>query len=112
MPHINFSQKRQDDDDGADQRRQTDIEVESEADREIERHPRQIEQCDGPDARQKSPDRIQIAQRLNSIALVPGDKRDIHQCAVNALADRLIEIMSNPHKNTAADNVQYAERSI
>ena len=42
--------------------------MEREADGEVERNPRQIEQRDGAGARQKRADRIEIADRLLAVA--------------------------------------------
>ena len=61
-------QRQPDEQDRADQCGDADPEVEQEADREIERHPRQVEQRRRPEARQEAADLIEVAQRLQAVA--------------------------------------------
>ena len=64
-----------DKDDGAGQRRKSDQVVKQEADREIDRHPRQIEEGDRPAAGEEGAHRIEVADRLGTVALVADFQR-------------------------------------
>ena len=52
----------------ADQRRDADPGMEQEADREVERHPGQVEQRRRPEAGQEAADLVEIAHRLQAVA--------------------------------------------
>ena len=60
-------QRQRHQNDGADQSRDAEQPVKRKADREIERQPRQIEECAGPHAAEKRPDIVEVAQRLQAL---------------------------------------------
>ena len=74
---------QRDEDDGAEQRGEADIGVEQETDGEIDRHPRQIEEGNGPAAGQKAAHRIEIADRLGAVAFGADFERQPHDRVID-----------------------------
>ena len=96
--HHQLGQQREHDQhDGTDQRGQADIGVERETDRQVERHPGQVEKRNRAQAGQERADAVEIAQRLHALAAVAGDQRKPHDRVIDALADRLIQPVADPH---------------
>ena len=86
--------------------------MERETDREIERNPGQVEERDRTKAREKRPDGVKVAQRLNAVAAVSDDQRQPHDRVVDALAHCLVERVADPHHDAAADQVEDGERPV
>ena len=86
--------------------------MEQEADREIDRHPRQIEQGDRSESRQEAAHILEIAQRLHAVAPIAGDKREPHHRIIDPRAQRLVEALANADENPAANEIQHALRGV
>ena len=83
--------------------------MECKADNEVERDPRQIEQCNWSHAGQERPQTIEIAQRLQPIPAITGLERKPHEGIVNPFTDRSVEARANAHKDAAADQIKDAQ---
>src|SRR4051812_4334551 len=86
--------------------------MERKADKKIDRHPRQVEKCHGARAGQKGAHGIEIAQRLQGVAAISGLERNADDGIVNALAQRFVEAVADPHKNAAANEIENAEADV
>ncbi len=104
--------RQRDEDDGASQRRKPDQVMKQEADGEIDRHPRQIEEGDRPAAGQEAAHRIEVADRLGAVALGAGLERQPHDRVINPKAHRLVEAVPDAHQDAAPDHVDHALRAI
>ena len=112
-PRRQFGEHRErDQDDRADERGQSDIGMKHETDDQIDRHPRQIEQCDRADAGQKAAHRVEVADRLRAFGPAAGFQRQPHDGIIDAHAHRLVEAVADAHQDTAADRFDDALRRI
>ena len=91
----------------ADRRRDADQGMEQEADRQIERHPRQIEQRRRAHGRHERTDTVEIVQRLVARRR-QRLQRQLGGDIVDALAQRLVDRARDPHQDAAADDVEKA----
>jgi hypothetical protein len=80
--------------------------VEGEADGEVERNPREIEQRRRARARQERADRIEVADRLLAIASRLGPRA--HDRIEDPRAYAGMELVADAHEQTAARDVQQA----
>src|ERR1700691_605138 len=80
------------------ERERDDIEMAYQPDRDTYSHPRQIEKRHRPDAGEKAPHRVEIADRLGGVPFGADFKRQPDDGVLNTQAQRLIE--------TAADTDQ------
>ena len=91
---------------GADQR------MEGKADRQIERQPRQVEQRARPHAGQEGANIIEVAQRLQALALAALQQRQPHHGLKHPRAERLVERGADPHQDATAQQVEHALRDV
>jgi hypothetical protein len=82
--------------------------VKRKADGEIERQPRQVEQGGRPGARQHRPYRIEIPDRLQSVAAPAGSQRQAYHQFVNTVAEPPVDLVSDPDQHAAPGNLQDA----
>src|SRR5262245_8248139 len=80
-----------------------DPEMENEADAEIDRYPRQIEQRDWTKSAQKRADTVQIAHRPGSVAAEPHKRRQPDDCPINLSAQRFVEADANTSKDASSN---------
>ena len=97
-----------DQDDGADQRGQADHDMEGEADRQIERQPRQVEERARPHAGEKRPDVVEVAQRLQALAAAPRHQRQPHYGFEHPAAQRLVQRGADTDQDSSPDQVENA----
>ena len=86
--------------------------MKQETDGEIDRHPRQIEEGDGPAAGQEAAHRIEIADRLGAVALGAGLERQPHDRVVNPQTHGFVEAMPDADQDAAPDHVDQALRAV
>ena len=82
--------------------------VKGKTDGEIERQPWQVEQGGGPGARQYRPYRIEVADRLQSVAAPAGAERQAYHQLVNTVAEPPVDLVSDPDQHAAPGNLQDA----
>ena len=92
-----------DQNDRAGERGQADIGVKQKTDGEVDRHPRQIEQCDRADAGKKAAHSVEIADRLGAVALAADFQRQPDDGVKDAQTHRLVEAVPDAHQDAAAD---------
>ena len=97
-----------DQDDGADQRGHADQGVEGEADRQIERQPRQVEERARPHAGEERADVVEIAQRLQALVAPAHHQRQPHHGIEHAGIEGFVERGADAHQHAAADQVENA----
>ena len=93
---------------GADQRGDADPDVEEEADRDVERHPRQIEQRRRPEAGQEAAYLIEIADRLQTVARRSRLERQPHEDVEHAPAQGFVERGADADEHASAQHVEHA----
>ena len=98
--------------DGAEQGSKPDVGMESKADHEIDRQPRQVEQRVRTRTRQEGANAVEIAQRLESVVAVAHLQRQAHDRLIDSAAQRLVEAPANSHQNAAADQIEQALRGV
>ena len=96
----------------AGQRRHADPEMEQEADAEIERHPRQVEQRRRPARREEGAHQIEVAQRLQPVAAAPCPQGKADDRVVDAQAERLVERLADAHQDAAAHQLEDALEGV
>ena len=101
-----------DDHQRAAKRGHADPEVKQEADENIERHPRQIEQRDRAGARQEGAHLVDVAQRLQAVTAAAREQRKPADHAIDALAQAFAERASDPDQDTAAQQVEQALEGV
>ena len=101
-------QRQRHQDDGADQRGEADHHMEGEADREIERQPRQVEERARPHAAEEGADIVEVAQRLQAFAASADHQRQPHDGVEHPRVQRFVERGADPAENAAADQVEHA----
>jgi hypothetical protein len=79
-----------------------------EADAEIDREPRQIEQRRGPGAADIAAHPIEVTQGLDAIAGDLGAQRQTNERRVNFGADRLVEAVADADQHPCPDHVENA----
>ena len=85
--------------------------MEGKADKQIERHPRQIEQCRGSAAGEKSPDLVEVAKGLLSVSLLGRPERD--ELALEyLLAQLFVHGRTDPRQDPPADHVEQTLKEI
>ena len=99
-------QRERDKNDGAPERGEPDPEVEDEAEAEIKRHPRQVEQGGGPHAGQKSTHAVQIAQRLQAVSGRPHLQRQPDDGFVHPIAELLVQRAADAYQHAAANRIE------
>ena len=82
--------------------------MEGEADRQIERQPRQIEERARPHAAEERADIVEIAQRLQALVAVADHQRQAHDGVEHAGIDGLVERGADAAEDAAADQVENA----
>ncbi len=100
-----------DEDQRADGGGDADQRVEEEADREIERHPRQIEQRARTGTGQERPDRIEVAKRLHAVG-APRLERQPGEDVIDAAGERFVERDTDARKDAAAQDVEDALEGV
>src|ERR1019366_6295224 len=78
----------------------------------INRHPRQIKESRRPSAGQKTSHIIKITQRLQTITIAARLQWKAHKRVVNARTERVIEMRSDSHINTATDQFERALENV
>src|SRR6476659_4388559 len=81
---------------GANRRRDANQRMKEETNSHIERHPRQIEQGAWASATQKATDLIEIADRLQSVAAAPGLERKAGHDVISAARQLVIDGTTDP----------------
>jgi hypothetical protein len=109
--HVLSDERQAHQDQGAGERRHADQHMEGEADRQIQRQPRQIEECARPLAAEKGPDIVEIAQRLQPFAAA-NDQWQPHDGVEHARIQALVQRGADPAQDAAADQVERALRGI
>ena len=82
--------------------------MEQEADQQVERHPRQVEQRGRTGRDEERADLIEVAHRRETVALPPGLERQLHHDVVDARAQPLVERRRDAHHHARADHVEDA----
>jgi len=109
MTGFHFSNDRQrDKDNGADECGEPNIGVEQKTDRQIDRHPRQIEEGNRFASGKKAAHGIQIAHRLRAVAFGADFQRQADDRVVDPRTHRLIEAATDPDHDSASDRVDHA----
>jgi hypothetical protein len=80
--------------------------VKGKADREVEGNPWQVEQRGRTKARQKGTDRIEVADRLQTVASRPRPQRQPHDEVVDATAQPIVELIADPQQQPAARDLE------
>ena len=112
-PRLQFGEHRErDQNDRAGERGQSEIGMKHEADDQVDRHPRQIEQRHRADAGQKAAHRVEVANRLRAFGPAAGFQRQPHDGVIDAHAHRLVEAVADAHQDAAADRFDGALRRI
>ncbi len=99
-------------DDGAEERGETEINMEQETYGEIDRHPRQIEEGNGPGAGQKAAHRIEIADRLGAVAFGADFERQPHDRVIDPQTHGFVEAAPDAHQDAASDHIDHALRAV
>jgi hypothetical protein len=86
--------------------------VEQKADRQIDRHPRQIEEGNRAASAKKAAHGIQIAHRLRAVAFGAYFQRHADDRVVDPRTHRLIEAATDPDHDPASDGVDHALRGV
>ncbi len=110
--HVFGDQGQPDQDDRADQRCDADHDVKGEADRQIERQPRQIEEGARAHAAEEGADIVEIAQRLQPLAAPASDQRQPHHGVEHACVQRLVERGADAAEDAAAQEIEQALRHV
>ncbi len=97
-----------DQDDGADQRRQADQDVERETDRQIERQPRQIKERARAHAAEERTHIVQIAQRLKALVATADHQRQAHNGFEHPVVEGFVERGSDTAQDSSPDQVEEA----
>ncbi len=109
LPREKFGDQRQrHQDDRADQRGDPDQPMEREANRQIERQPRQVEEGARSHAAEEGTDIVEIAQRLQTFVAPADDQRQPHDGVEHPFVEGLIERGSDPPQDAAPDQVEHA----
>ena len=102
-----FGRERQrDQDDRPTQHGDADHDVKGEANGDVERNPRQVEQRGRTKPREKRPDRVEVAHRLQPVAAGPRPQRQPHDEIVNARPQFAIKLIADAHQQPAARDLQ------
>src|SRR5262249_1025814 len=110
---IDLGHCRQDTkDDGTDERGKADEKMKSEADDEIKRNPRQVEQRNKTRPRKKRTEIGEVAQRLQSFATISRFERQAHHAVIDARTNGFIEVRPDAHENAASDQIEDAQRPV
>src|SRR4029079_4296602 len=91
---------------GANRRRDANQRMKEEANSHIEWHPRQIEQGTWASATQKATDLIEVADQLQSVAAASGLERKARNYVIRPTRQLVIDCTPDPQQNAAADLVQ------
>ena len=106
-PGEDLGQHGQDDEqDRADHGGDAEPEVEGEADREVERHPRQVEERGRAAAGEEAADLVEVAQGLLSVAILPGADGAQEDELEDGLAQALVERRADAGQDAAAHDVE------
>ena len=104
-----FRQQRQaGQDDRADERRYADPGMKQEADENVDRHPRQIEQRERSGADQEGSDLIEIANRRQPVAGHLRAQRQLHDDVIDPAAQPLIERGRDADHHARANDIEHA----
>ena len=106
--HVFGDQRHAGQDDGAAQRGDADQRVKGEADRDVERHPGQIEHGDRPEAAEEAADAVEIAHRQHAVVALADLERQARHRVEHAGAQRLVEARADTHQDAPADQVEHA----
>ncbi len=86
--------------------------MEQKADREIDRHPRQIEERNRAASGQKAAYRIEVANRLSAVTFCSGLERQPDDRVVDAGTHGFVETMADPHQDAASNHVDEPLRAV
>ena len=101
-----------DQDNGAEEGGEADIGVEQKADRQIDRHPWQVEQRDRAHAGKECAHGIEIADWLRALALSAKLERQAHNGIIDPHAHRFVEAVTDADQDAGADRIDHALRGI
>ena len=110
--HVFGDQRQPDEKDSANQRGEADHDVKGEADREIERQPRQVEEGARTHAAEEGADIVEIAQRLQPLAASARDQRQPHHDIEHARVQGFVERGADAAEDAAAQQVEEALRHV
>ena len=96
----------------AEEGRNADERMEQEADREIDRHPGQVEEGGGTGAGQEGADLVEVAQGQETVALARAFQRRTHDEIEDAPAQGLVQRGADPGEDAGADGLQHALEGI
>ena len=99
-------QRHRDQQHGADESGHADPEMEQEADAQIERHPWQVEKRRRSIAAQKAAHAVEIAQRLQPVAIDARQKRRFQDRIVDPAGKGAIEAFADPEQHAGAQGVE------
>ncbi len=105
-------QRQRHQNDGAGQSGDAEQPVKRKADQEVERQPRQIEECARPHAAEKRPDIVEIAQRLQALVATAYQERQPHHGFEHARVEGFVECSSNAAENATANQIEAALRDV
>ena len=80
--------------------------MEGEADREIERHPRQVEQGCRPVAREEAAHIVEVAQGLKTVVGEPRMERQANDGLMDPARDLMIEALADAKQHAGANDVE------
>jgi hypothetical protein len=105
-------QRQANEEERPDERGDPDPGMEEEADANVERHPRQIEEGGRADAGEKAPHLVETARGLQAVAAGPRFEWKTHQHVEDATSKRTIKISSDAHEHAGADEIEHALEGI
>ena len=109
MAGLDLGNDRQsDENDGAEQSGQADQGMKQKADRQIDRHPRQIKECHRAASGKKAAHIVQVANWLRALAFAADLQRQAHDRVIDPAAHRFVEAMADPHQDAAPDRINHA----
>jgi hypothetical protein len=86
--------------------------MEDEADPDVDRHPRHVEQRAGTATGQEAPDLIEVTQRLQAVPALPRLQRQPHHRVVDLAAELLVERKADVQQDARAQDFQEAHEDI
>src|SRR5258707_6237002 len=97
-----------DQNDGADQRRQADQDMERETDRQIERQPTENKEHARAHASEERTNIVQVAQRLKALVATADHQRQAHNGFEHPIVEGFVERRSDTTQNPSPDQVEEA----